>query len=432
LQAIAYGPIVQPLVSDIRKKFATNISQVNDLFLVSFVYANLKLVGRYEWTTGVDGRYLQFLFSELIHRKNKIYCNHWLDICSAILGNDKVREMDSIQPILMHACQFAIKHVKDVKVIEKFSRALLSVMNGGLMDVQGINNVMLKKFSRQWNSGYDALSCGFYFFLNDQLLTPNVIDRWLTAIRTASKPIQLPKDTTLSQDDVNTCIKIGIIQDKIDDIFVSSENVKWLSELQVLDLDDNVCPSIGFKSITGNGSLHASKVIRRMFQTVFQPSTDQYLESKFVGPYWCPILVSTADRTACIEWDDSWNLAPPYQRAFVKCITDLRRKYMAKMGIELIILSREIFIANSTEEKRIANEKFASIITSKLPQLVPVGVEREPGIDGSRILPTRDNKGVSDLAPRRMRRESKRIENSLKAKRRTITKEYRKKIRHKR
>ena len=79
IQAMSY--ITSPdmgLVGKIRKKFSLEVNLVNDLFFISFMYGNLKLVNRSNIITENCHRSIQFLLSELVHRKSKIHSSHFL------------------------------------------------------------------------------------------------------------------------------------------------------------------------------------------------------------------------------------------------------------------------------------------------------------------------------------------------------------------
>jgi len=414
MQGIAYGPAEMAdfgLVNRIRKNFSVKIESVNELFLVSFVYANIKLMAR---SGGRDNchKALQFLLSEMVHRKHKIYCNNWLEICSALLAVPAIRDRhkDSIEMILQHACTFSLKHVKDVKVVAGFARQLGQPGMAHGIDIRGMNDILISKFTREWRDSNDAINFGFYFFMNN-LLTPNVVDRWINAIRTAKQG-----RLDLTQFDVS--IKMEMIADKLADgeIFISSSNSDWIQEMEKGVVRDAISLSDAYNCISGE-SVHVSKVLRRMMTSVFGESS---WSGKFFGPYWCSLVV---DGGHVIEWEDGYLLEPPHRQAWVRLITESRRRFLEKSDVELILLKRADFAGRSVDDMIECNKRLAYMLSKRIPNLIPRDGPFCLNEERVKLIPERVEEPTT-----RIHRESKRIENSLKAKRRTITRQYRKKI----
>ena len=409
LQGISYSTC-QPvsLINRIRKKFSLSITSVNDLFLVSFVYANLKLVNRMDWQmTPTCKSSLQFLLSEMVHRKNKILCSNWLEICAALLtSRHAVREplTDSVHVMVDHALTFALNHVKDANVISKFSQSLLDHP----VNYEAINNVLGFKFAKEWISGSDALQVGIFFFLNNVVSRGNV-EKWLTAVRTAKEPCGR---------DLVTWAKLSLVSWNIerDNSVVSNENMDWLNEvIESMGSIDKSDLNLIYSPLLTADSVHVNKVLVRMAN-----ATVAY-ESKFCGPFWCPVVLPEA-RTI-IEWDKPWELEPVYRRGWSKRLAELRGDFLADSGWTLVRLDRTDWGAKSDEEKLMLNEKFRHVVMAAGPVVVKNGLS---GIQEGRLVPI-----VNVAKPERetrVRRESKRLENALRAKRKTITRQVRRKI----
>jgi hypothetical protein len=408
LQSIAYSSS-QPisLINRIRKKFSLSVDSVNDLFLVSFVYANLKLVNRNDWTISPTCKStLQFILSEMVHRKHKILCSNWLEICAALLTSKetvRVPLTDSIDIMVQHAFTFALKHVKDAKVISKFSQSLF----GYSANYEAINNVLGFKFAKGWKTGSDALDVGFFFFVNN-LVSPGNVEKWLTAARTAIEPLKL---------DSEGWAKLYLVSWTIEreNLVVSNDTMRWLkTTLESMGSPDCSNLSLIYSPIVTADSVHVNKVLVRMAN-----STVHY-NSEFVGPFFCPVVLHGSKTV--VEWDKPWELEPPYRRGWSMKLAEMRRKFLLESGYIVLRLDRKDWSAKSEEEKLTMNEKFRELLTSNGSVMVKRG---DSSIEEGRLVP---QVVLEDEKVERVRRESKRLENMLRAKRKTITRQVRRKI----
>lgn len=103
-------------------------------------------------------------------------------------------------------------------------------------------------------------------------------------------------------------------------------------------------------------------------------------------------------------------------------LAEIRRKFLLESGYTVLRLDRKDWSAKSEEEKLTMNDNFRTFLTSNGSFVLKRG---DSSIEEGRLVPKvvlEDEKTV------RVRRESKRLENMLRAKRKTITRQVRRKI----
>ena len=427
IQGIAYSRDIDtsfiPIVNQLRRKFSLSIDSVNELFLASFIYANLKLINRNDWViSNTCKSTLQFLLSEMVHRKHKMLCSNWLELCSTILKSREVVKSSltsSIDAIVQHSFSFAMNHVKDANIMASFAKSLIGY--NSTIDYEAINNMLGRKFSKPWISANDAIQFAFFFFIND-LMSPGNVEKWITSVRTASKE-------EIRKEDLNNRVILGLIKWKLsgnEKNLLSDENRIWIDAIDNVSHFGLIPPNLSevYSPIITSDSIHVNKVLIRMANSTIENYT-----SRFIGPFWCPVVLDSSQ--VVIEWDTPSDLEPPYRRAWSKHLTIMRRKFLlAENGWKILKLNRSDFIAHSSDEKIMVNEKFVSLVRDMVGEHQSIGWKAGGVeiIEGSEHLVPSRVKEEEMKGGERVRRESKRLENILRAKRRTITKQVRKKI----
>ena len=449
LQAIAYGPRIEDssIVFAIRRKFSVDIDKVNELFLLSFIYGNAKLTSRMDWTpTPNCVKSMQFLISELIHRKGKIDAGRFLDISAALASSDRVfkQHAESVNTLLTHAVDHSLQHVKEAKRLEAFGKCLCNEKSQTFFSQ--VNERMDKKFkNKSWRSCTDAARVGFYYFLAD-LMSIGTADSWLKAVMTSTQPVgrveSPPADAPVTDlhDWLREQRRVTEYHQmlRLVDIIVKQRNfapllsedvITWLESIPSVPsgvMSDVVMFGSGTvkgleEPLIGVESPHVSKVIRRMTEATIE---GDFFTGQFVGPFYLPVANETG--MVYVEWDTQWQLEVPHRRAIAKTIEGIRRTYLELCGWKLISLPRSEFKISSENDVDAVNSRFR-VMTEACG--VPVPWRVDPVVDRMRGRPPVPH-NIPQLVspdPKRERCESRSRQHRLKSQLKSIRKQFRSK-----
>ena len=413
MQAMAYGPGLGsdsiPILLGIRKRFSVKIENVNDLFLVSGIYGHLKLVNRLDWTLSERCvQFTQFLLSELMHRKAKIHSSDFVQLASALLtSNPKLRNriQGTIDPLVKHAVDHSLRHVKDMAVISRFGKALISLKSRTLF-FPDLNAILKSKLGIRWRNLDDLIDFGYWFLLAD-LLSHSTVDLWMQAVlRHAAFPLA-PIPT--QQLRIANLILRGKGSDKLIDLAA----VEFLDQLESAPVV-HAPPS------------HVSKVIRRMVEATLEPG---WLVEGSVGPF--QLACVNPERKLVVEWDDMSAFEPPYRRDVARELQSVKRAHLKFAGWRLVLLNPAEFQLTSAQNRDQANLRFKKELDEAVGGEIP-WKQKFDTFDGVR----RNEHGEQESATSasftpRIRREAKRKESKLRKTLRSIGKLWRRKTNRK-
>ena len=385
MQALGYSSNVPDLsiLSRIRKKFCTQIANVNELYLISGIYGHFKLINRLGWkVTSNCVKTSEFLLAQLIERKNKIHSADFLEITSVILldKTTHVNHGQHIEEIVNHAIGHSLKHVTKVEPISKFSRALVSYENRQSKYTE-MNEQIAQRFSKRRQHEF-----GFWLLLGNLMSVANIVE-WQTIA---------PKTALIQEILIQRGID-ALVQKPIDDFTLHECAIE---------------------------PPHVSRVIRRMAEATLRHG---YFEAVCVGPF--QLGVVNQERKLVLQWDNIVDLFPPHKRDVAKSIEAIKREYLERTGWKLVLLEIEAFRLTSDFSEN--NEKFKAIM-----EKIETGIiHTKLSVCEHKIANTPVSAAMRDVSDPiedipttvRERRESKRKESRLKSTLRSIGKEWRKK-----
>jgi hypothetical protein len=413
IQSLAYlGGCSTELVKRVRKLFL--ISKANEMFLVSFVYGNIKLMNTPNWTlTENCHQTLQFLLSEIVHRQSKIHPSHFLDITSSLLTSAKselvIRHADTIEnAILSHCVNHSIRHCKNAESVSRFARALVGHEFAQKL-FNPINETLFSKFRNSgWKSGSDAIQTGFWFCVNG-LMSPTTVDAWITSVREAKEPVN---------SSTRNLVQLRLVKYVIESTpgmreIMTDPNMEFLtsaSRTEIGDVSPHTIYGSGPKEepVCTSHYSRASRTIGHMVRAAVAA------ESGFVGPFFVPVMIPGI----VVEWEHPWEFDPPHWRKWSEKMTGMRRKYLHENGWKLVLLKDSEFRAKTSEEKDGVNRKLASLLQQHGVEISDtVAVPKDPMGFQQIERPLEPN-------PKRIRREAKRTENAVKATLKRISKSW--------
>ena len=416
LQALAYLPAECGSESIIRisKIWCSKLSETNDLFFVSGLYGYLKFINRRDWKLTLQcEKTTKYLLSELVHRRKKLHASDFLDVASAVLtSKPSVRDGmgDWINQIIKHGIEE--NHVRDIATISRFFKSF----SGHNLEpfFVSLNEKFRLRISEtlKWKSNNDLIEFGFYPILQNLLTHANII-KWVNLVSGMDDPRIVIAEEILRQRGLSELVSFD----------QSSQNTRKSQNSQNSRNTQNSRDSqnrLFVESVSSTSSVssssscasspwieayHMTKVLKHMGGTVFC--------EQFVGPFFCRLV--SPNQKLVLTWKNSPELLPPHEQNVAIALNRVKAVYLQSIGWRLVELDRLDFASKDLEAN---NSKFWQ-------HMHEFGLSE---LDGRKAVVEERVQEIVPLPPTvRIRRESKRKENKLKATLRQIGKQWRRK-----